>query len=105
MAFKKLITFADTGNSGEYIRLDYLSFDRAAGELTAHLNIYKERGMRSPVQGTKAKVRLSGAQFEALMARISSDGDLIMRHVYEQAKAGNVTFDQGPRAFSDAKDV
>tara|TARA_R110002050_G_scaffold186590_1_gene320923 strand:- start:160 stop:492 length:333 start_codon:yes stop_codon:yes gene_type:complete len=110
MALQKTINLP-TGDSGDYLRITSVWWDRAVKQASAHLSLYKSAALASggapPQVPIFAKLRLTGAKFDeylspGVLAALEVD---VVAQLYAAAKVEPVVSDFGGAVLADATDV
>lgn len=122
MALKKTINLPE-GFSAEYWRMMPARIDPEARECSAMIALYVSQAVTAPVRGRVAKLRLSGAQYDAWVSKAAlvaaaGQGRDLYAQLYLAARAvcqnpsgeGHIVCDfgnteAGCTLFADAEDV
>jgi hypothetical protein len=110
MALKKQVTLPSQA-VGEYWRITSFRWDADAREASALIDLYVSAAARqagaSPVRKTLAKLRLTGADFDAFLstgALAAADGDVVAQ-LYLAAKSKPAVCDLGGDVLHNAEDI
>lgn len=108
MALQKNITLP-SGASGNYVRLTTYRWDRATREAVALFGLYVNAAAAQAGKETLspfvAKLRLTGAKFDAYLGGPEARAGNAVAQLYAAAKAEPVISDAGADVFSNAQDV
>lgn len=108
MALQKTIILP-SGVSGNYVRLITYRWDRATREAVALFGLYVNAAAAQSGKDTLspfvAKLRLTGAKFDAYLGGPEARAGNAVGQLYAAAKAEPVISDAGSDVFSNAQDV